>query len=83
MYHGFSIDFVVLYDKSIGIERSSVGAGYIEQYAVILHSEIHVHVVRREGQTSSFRGAAEVDRLNDRQVVAVAITGVNSSRPAA
>ena len=49
MYHGFSIDFVVLYDKSIGIERSSVGAGYIEQYAVILHSEIHVHVVRREG----------------------------------
>ena len=49
MYHDFSIDLVVLYGKSIGIERSSVGAGYIDQYAVILHSKIHVHIVRREG----------------------------------
>ena len=83
MYHNFSIHLVVLDGESVGIERSSVGTGYVEQYAVILHSEIHVHIVRREGQVSSFRGTAEVDRLNDRQVVAVAITGVNSSRPAA
>ena len=46
MYHGFSIHLVVLDGESIGIERSPVGAGNIEQYAVILHSEIHVHVVR-------------------------------------
>ena len=46
MYHGFSFYLVVLDGESSGIERSSVGAGNIEQYAVILHSEIHVHVVR-------------------------------------
>ena len=30
MYHGFSIQLVILDGKRIGIERSSVGAGYIE-----------------------------------------------------